>query len=191
MRAAIRLCLVLLAFLAPFGLGTAGAEYLVEEAGLRFPDQLGGAQLARGQRYPQDHLGHSISYGRPNFGATVYVYHGGQSSIPDGIAAPVVRAQFAQAQGDIASIQRQQGAPAPQLLEQRTMNAGGVDFLGASYRYTRENRDTLSFVGLTGFRRNFIKVRVSVPAESGAAGKAQIEEFIQGLGRFLAAAGPR
>jgi len=192
MGATVRFCLVLLAFLAPLGIGTASAEYPVEEVGLRFPDQLGGAQLVRGHRYPQDYLGHSISYARGGLGASIYVYHGGQSNIPDGITGPVIRAQFAKARGDIAAVQRQQNAPEPQLLGERTIDAGGVEFVSASYLYMRQNRDAYSLVALTGFRRHFVKLRVSVWAEGGAAmGSAQIEEFVQSLGRFLAAAGPR
>src|SRR5205085_8759589 len=78
MRVSTRLWLPILALLASLGwAGMASAEYLVEEAGLRFPDQIGAASQTSGKRYPQPGLGHGIDYNGGSFGASIYVYDRG------------------------------------------------------------------------------------------------------------------
>jgi hypothetical protein len=186
----IRLWLVALALLVNLSsASTACAEYLVEEAGLRFPDRLGAATLARGHRYPQPGLGHGIDYSGQGFGASIYVYDRGVSGIAGGIASAVVRAEFARARNDIAAIQRLQNAPEPNLVGERTVNANGVEFLTATYRYMRNNLDTLSLVAVTGLRRHFIKVRISTRATDDGAAQARLDAFAGEVGRFLAGAG--
>lgn len=192
MRASIRVCLATLAFLTSVSLGaSAWAEYLVMEAGLRFPDRLGSVTLWKGDRYPQAALGHGVEYRAPGFAGSVYVYDGGNPNIPDGTANNIVRAQFTQARNDIFAIQRQRNLPDPQLITERPIRAGNIEFLAASYRFVRNDVDSVSLVALTGFRRHFVKLRVSVPAASGAAGTAQIDEFVQSVARLLADAGTR
>lgn len=187
MRASIRFCLAALAFLTSVSLGaSAWAEYLVMEAGLRFPDRLGPATLMKGDRYPQAALGHGIEYRAPGFAGSVYVYDGGNQNIPDGTASDIVRAQFTQARNDIFTIQRQRNLPDPQLIGERPIRVGDIEFLAASYRFTRNDIESISLVGLTGFRRHFVKLRVSVPAASGAAGVAKVDEFVDGVARLLA-----
>ena len=189
MRATIRSCLVLLAFLA--GLSTASAEYLVEEASLRFPDQIGTAKQAGGRRYPQPGLGHGIDYAGAGYGASIYVYDRGASGIPDGVAGEIIRSEFARARSDIFAVQRRQNAPEPKLVGDRLVKVDGVEFLTATYRYTRGDADALSLVAITGLRRNFIKVRISTRASDGGEAQSRLDGFLQDFGRFLAAAGPR
>jgi hypothetical protein len=192
MRVSTRFILPILALIASLGLANvAWAEYLVEEAGLSFPDQLGSATQAKGQRYPQPGLGHGIDYRGPGYGASVYVYDRGAKDIPDGIEGAIVRSEFARARSDIFAIQKQQNQPEPQLLKESTVRVNGFDFLTATYQYPRSGTDTYSVVAMTGFRRHFVKLRISTLASTGQAGATQIDEFIQSVGQFLAAAGPR
>src|SRR5689334_1496979 len=109
MRVSTRFWLPLFVLLAGLGsVSVASAEYLVEEAGLRFPDQIGAASQTGGKRYPQPGLGHGIDYNGGSYGASIYVYDRGVSGIADGIASDVVLSEFARARSDIAAIQRQQ-----------------------------------------------------------------------------------
>lgn len=190
MRAMIRLTILLVACWG--GLAwqatAARAEYVVEEAGLRFPEWIGSATQAKGQRYPQPGLGHGIDYRGQGYGASIYVYDRGAKDIADGVASAIVLSEFARARNDIIAIQKQQKQPEPQLVGERTIKVDGIEFLTATYRYTRNDVDALSVVAVTGFRRHFVKVRVSARA---ADGPAQLDEFIQNVGRFLAAAGAR
>lgn len=192
MRALTRLWLPLVALLAGLGWASmASAEYLVGEAGLRFPDQIGGAQQSSGRRYPQAGLGHGIDYSHPGYGASIYVYDRGVSGITDGIASEAVRSEFAQACRDIFAVQRQQNAPEPQLVDERIVKVENVDFLVATYRYKRGDIDTLSMVAVTGLRRHFIKVRISARASDGNEVQARFDGFLRDLGRLLSAAGSR
>jgi hypothetical protein len=192
MRATLRFTVLLLACLGLAGMaGPAWAEYLVIEAGLQFPDKLGTATQVKGQRYPQPGLGHGIDYNGQTYGGSVYVYDRGAKDIADGIASGIVRSEFARARGDIAAIQKQQNQPEPQLVGERTVKIDGVEFLTATYRYTRNNVDTLSTVAVTGFRRHFVKLRVSTRASAGNEAAERIDGFVLAVGRFLVAAGPR
>lgn len=192
MRVWSRFCVFALALLVGLAPGIAArAEYHVSEAGLRFPDRLGTANLVKGTRFPQAAMGHGVEYRGPDFAGSIYIYDGGALGIPDGITSPLVRAQFDQARGDIFTIQKQRGLPEPQLIGESTIRVDNFEFLGATYRFTRSDVDTLSVVGLTGFRRHFIKLRVSVPASSGAAGITHMQEFVRDIGRILADAGAR
>jgi hypothetical protein len=192
MRLSIRFWLPILALLASLGsAGMASAEYLVEEAGLRFPDQIGAANQTSGKRYPQPGLGHGIDYNGGSYGASIYVYDRSVSGIADGIDSDVVRSEFARARSDIFAIQKQQNGPEPQLVGERVVSVGGVQFLTATYRYARSNIDTLSLVAMTGLRRNFIKVRVSTRAADGDAAQVRLDDFLQNFGRVLASANSR
>lgn len=186
MRVVSRLGFVLLLLLGSLGLANvARAEYLVEEAGLRFPDKLGSAMQTRSVRYPQAHLGHGIDYRGQNFGASIFVYTGGASDIPNGTASPVVRAQFAKARSDIFAVQKQNNQPEPKLIAERPIQSDGVEFLAATYRLVRGNTEAVSLVALTGFRGQFVKVRISAVVVNGEANTAQMDEFIQAVARLL------
>lgn len=192
MRTVIRLAVLLLACLALGGpVSPAWAEYLVMEAGLQFPDRLGTATQVKGQRYPQPGLGHGIDYNGQTYGASVYVYDRGAKDITDGIASAIVRSEFTRARNDIAAIQKQQNLPEPQLVGERTVKVDGIEFLTATYRYTRNNVETLSTVAVTGFRRHFVKLRVSTRASDGTEAAERIDGFVQAVGRFLTTATPR
>lgn len=145
MRTMIRIWLPLVALLVGLGgAGVASAQYLVEEAGLRFPDQIGAAQQSGGRRYPQPGLGHGIDYRGQGYGASIYVYDRGLSGIPDGTASEIVRTEFARARSDIFAVQRQQNAPEPRLVRERLVKVDGVEFLTASYRFVRGDTDALN-----------------------------------------------
>lgn len=192
MRVSVRFWLPILALLASLGwAGAASAEYLVEEAGLRFPDQIGTASQSGGKRYPQPGLGHGIDYNGKTYGASIYVYDRGVSGIADGIGSDMVRSEFARAKSDIFAVQKQQNAPEPKLVGERKVSAAGVEFLTATYRYTRGDLDTLSLVAMTGLRRHFVKVRVSTRASDGGEAQARLDEFLQNVARMLADAGAR
>ncbi len=192
MRASTRFWLAILALLASLGAASmASAEYLVEEAGLRFPDQIGTASQANGRRYPQPGLGHGIDYRGEGYGASIYVYDRGQPAIADGIASDIVRSEFARARSDILAVQRQQNAPEPRLVGERKVTADGIEFLTATYRYTRGDLDTLSLVAMTGLRRHFVKLRVSTRASDGSEAQARLDDFLQNFGRVLAGAASR
>ncbi len=193
MRTWVRMAAAALAVLVAWSVGPASAEYLVPEAGIRFPDRLGGLALMKGERYPQAPLGHGVEYRARASGSgaiyagSIYVYNGGNPSVPDGIASNLVRAEFARARGDIAAIAKTNNLPEPVLLGERTIQSGGIEFLTATYRMVRNDNPVITFVGLTGARRHFIKLRVSVPAANGAAAAGEIDAFVTEVGRLLAA----
>jgi hypothetical protein len=136
-------------------------------------------------------LGHGIDYNGGSYGASIYVYDRGVSGIADGIASDVVLSEFARARSDIAAVQRQQNVPEPQLVGERKVSVGGIEFLSATYRYRRGDLDTLSLVAMTGLRRNFIKVRISTRASDDDAAQARLDDFLQNFGLVLAGGNSR
>jgi len=186
MQALIRLSFASLAFLAGLNWAVARAEYVVPDVGIRFPDRLASFDLLKGEKYPQAELGHGIEYRAPGFAGSVYVYRGGNTSVPDGTASNLVRAEFAKARGDIAALAQMKGDPAPELVAEQPIKAVGVEFLTATYRMQRNKNAVTSLVGMTGARGHFIKLRVSVPAAGSVPVTEEIYAFVAAVARLLA-----
>jgi hypothetical protein len=167
--------------------GPARGEYLVPEAHLTFPDRLGAHTLAGGEKFPRAELGHGIQYRGPGLSGSVYVYRGGHTTVPDGIGSGIVRAEFAKARGDVATVAKMRGDPEPQLLSERTMRAASTEFLTATYRLRRGDALYTSLVGITGARGHFIKLRASVNA-AGEAAANDINAFVAAIARLVAGA---
>ena len=187
MQALIRLSLAGLAFLAGLGAWTAAwAEYVVADIGVRFPDRLASFDLWKGEKYPKAELGHGVEYRAPGFAGSVYVYRGGNASIPDGVASTLVRSEFAKARGDIAALAKMKGDPEPELVAEQPIKAAGVAFLAATYRMQRNDRAVTSLVGMTGARGHFIKLRISVPAAGTVPVTDEMYAFVAAVAGLLA-----
>lgn len=187
MQALIRLSLAGLAFLAGLSVGFAAwAEYAVPDIGIRFPDRLASFELWKGEKYPEAALGHGVEYRAPGFAGSVYVYRGGNPSVPDGVTNNLVRSEFAKARGDIAALAKMKGDPEPELVGEQPVKAAGIEFLTATYRMQRNDRAVTSLVGMTGARGHFIKLRVSVPSAGTVLVTDEIYAFIAAVARLLA-----
>ena len=77
--------------------------------GVTFPAEIAGAVSISVRDYEQTSpgLGYSVGYRGGNQTSTVYIYDERQSTIPDDLQAPIVKAQFEQAKGDIVAAGRQ------------------------------------------------------------------------------------
>ena len=144
---------ILAAVLLVVGAGRAWAiDYVVPEAGLRFPKWLGRYMMEDGQQAPRIELGHMLRYSRGGFIGSVYVYDGGRRPIPDGVRNPVVQDEFDRAQQDIFKVARMRNWPAPVKRADAVNRDAGREFLSATYILddTRTRRD--SVVAITGAR---------------------------------------
>lgn len=160
-------------------------DYVVPEAGLRFPDRLGGFVLEGGQQAPRLELGHILQYAGRNFIGSVYVYNGGRPSVPDGVRNPVVQAEFEQAQSDIFAVARMRGWPAPVKSADAVTRDTSVEFLTATYRLDSPSAQQDSVVAITGARGQFIKVRMTVPA---GGDHVDLRAFLQHVGALVTGA---
>lgn len=165
-----------------------GAPGQQSVGGLVFPATLAGAALTRTVDYAQPpsndpRLGISYHYrGRGPVDLSIYLYDGGQR-VPDGAADPVIRAQFAQADREIALLAAKTGryaglspVPGPE-----TCRYGALDFRCVTY--TAERQDGLPIYTrllLGGWRRQFVKIRLDWPRDRGMerAGEEILDAFI-------------
>ena len=99
----------LLTVIAPLAAAQTPAKAPVTFYGITFPAEIAGAVSISVRDYEQSNpgLGYSVGYRGGNQTSTVYIYDQRQSTIPDDLQAPIVKAQFEQAKGDILAAGRQ------------------------------------------------------------------------------------
>lgn len=155
---------ILAAILLIAGVAEAWAiDYIVPEAGLRFPKWLGRFVMDEGTQASRGEQGHMLRYTRGGFIGSVYVYDGGRGKIPDGVRNPVVQAELERARNDVLSVARMRRLPAPVRTADAVDRDAGIEFLSTTYRLDdlRTQRD--SVVAITGLRGHFIKLRMTAP----------------------------
>lgn len=150
-----------------------------------FPQQVGGATLARTidyeKTYKEPGLGYSWHYSVPQtLSAGIYLYTMGMSSVPTGARDPAVLQQFDQGMGDI---------PLSKKYEQLAVLKGPTDctYGAITFRCVVEtcvvvstrSADKLELL-LTGFRNHFLKIRLDWHQNS-PQGDAAAERFMQAL----------
>ena len=79
--------------------------------GLTFPEQVAGAKIGSTRDFETSDpgLGYGVKYEKPGWSIDVFIYDLRRKSIPDDIGSDVLKAQIAQAQGDILE-QEKKGA---------------------------------------------------------------------------------
>jgi hypothetical protein len=174
--------LALLFFVVP-----AAAEPLTV-SGFTFPDRVGDFTRAATIDYEktQPGLGHGVAYTSGRWLANIYVYDMRRKSIPDDPATDVLKSQFAQAQDDISSSQRQ-GRWLKVEFKRTFMypENGTPRFNCADLKLrTRENTDVDSLLCVGAARNKFLKFRLTGPQDTGD-GKAL--RFIETLEPLLRA----
>lgn len=83
---------------------TPAATHHDVDIGLTFPATLAGLTYGGVNRYPQAALGYSVRYADDAVFADVYVYTGGEASIPSGHEAPVIQQQLHQAAREVVQV---------------------------------------------------------------------------------------
>jgi hypothetical protein len=101
--------LLLALVLAPVAFAQTPTRAPVTFYGVTFPAEIADAVSISVREYEQTSpgLGYSVGYRGANQTSTVYIYDMRQSAIPDDLQAPIVKAQFEQAKGDIFGAGRQ------------------------------------------------------------------------------------
>jgi hypothetical protein len=171
------------------------APYRFAAIGIQFPAQIGLFVVRRHNTFGTADLGESISYQAPAVGgfADVYVYNYGLQTIADGVESEAVRQQLAFARQDLerAWPRRFPGAPAPRFVGAKVIRCGGPALLEAAYLGAEPaaGMEHDSRVLLTGFRNQFVKLRITLPARVVAERPAVLEQFISGVCAALAQGG--
>jgi hypothetical protein len=124
-------------------------------------------------------LGVGYQYSGAGMSLTIYVYNAGVDAIPDGGDTIAACRQFEQAKGDILGA----GYANTTLKSQQLVRLAPPDDVPlareAVLEFERENQAMISYLWITGFDRNFVKLRFSLDArlrdEAGEARRAVLD----------------
>jgi hypothetical protein len=156
--------------------------------GLTFPERLGDAQIGATHDFETTNagLGYGVRYRKPGWAIDVYIYDLGRSSIPDDPDSDVLKAQVAQARGDIFD-QQKKGAysdvkvTASYVIKDARARAR---FRCEDFSYVRENMGNVdSYLCLAGWHDKFVKFRLTTLHASRSASEAR--RFMEGWLKIL------
>jgi hypothetical protein len=116
-------------------------------------------------------LGYALRFsGQPGWLVDVYLYDVGLKSIPSDIESDVVKAQFAQAKGDVFELgKRGTYADVKDAGDFTVPATGKPRFVCTSFSYKRGDRidvEVDSFLCLTAWNNKFVKLRMTGPKGS-------------------------
>lgn len=161
--------------------------YVHPASGLHFPASLENFERIAVRRYDDPKLGVQVAYGAPGLGkADFYVFDFGLSQIPDGINSDFVRSAYSSADRDVQSF-----AAAGKYLDlEHLVPLGSVmrpskhelEWYVAAYKFrtSQEGSEPLvSWLLVTGYRNQFLKVRFSHLASRAKEGRVAIDALVQ------------
>lgn len=183
-----RLLLIFLVLLP----SVAWAQGLYEHPGtnLQFPAKLAKFERTRVQRYDDPKLGVQVSYVIPDLGkADFYVFDFGLTAIPSGINSDMVRSMYASADRDVQSfVESGQYLEFEKLVPlgavMRTKN-GNIEWHVAAYKFRLNHvnaEPVVSWLLLTGYRNQFVKIRFSHLASRAETGRSEVGALLQAFG---------
>lgn len=166
------------------------APYRFAAIDVEFPLRIGAFELRQHQRYSDPRLGESLAYDlRGGIGlANLYVYDAGQAQIPDGVESAPLREQLGMARMDLERGWRVRfpGTPEPSFQGTRMLRCGQVSLIEARYRARNASQTELDTrVLMTGYRRQFIKLRVTLPMQLTEQQPAVLDDFLGGVCTLL------
>ncbi len=157
-----------------FGAAAAAASFY----GLTFPDRIGDAQLGETHDFEATNpgLGYGVRYQKPGWAIDIYMYDLGRSSIPDDVSSDVIKAQLAQAKGDIFELEKRGTYRQVKLRGSYVIKdaRGGARFACEDFTYVHETMGNVdSFLCLTGWNNKFIKYRLTTAHRTSSAAEAK------------------
>ena len=145
----------------------------ISEKGVAFPESIEG--FVRGQRVDYDPkepgFGFSYGYNAPGSFATVYVYDLRLRNIPSSADAPLIQRQRDQAVSDVLEATKQ-GLYQSSTVKRKYLlrgPGGRPAYSAAEFSLVREGRSYDSFVYVTGWKGNFLKIRYSTLTHQASA----------------------
>ena len=160
---------------------SAGAR---EEAiGVEFPERLGDFTLKGRTKFPQAGDGAGTAYESKDVRGAVYVYTAGNASIPNGVGDPVIHRHFQQT---VTALQNAARESSTKLTPVRSATISSFEGCGPQFMWRADEmsiggNSVVSRTYLTGFKGQFVKLRVTHPRASAAAA----DDFVQRMRRLL------
>lgn len=142
------------------------ADAAVSFYGLKFPDQLDGAQIGETHDFESTDpgLGYGVRYHKPGWTVDIYIYDLGHNAIPSDLNSKLVKAQLAQAQGDIFKLEQRGTYSQVKRIGSHTLkdHAGHARFLCEDFSYVDSALGKVdSFLCLTSWHAKFLKFRLT------------------------------
>jgi hypothetical protein len=133
---------------------------------LELPARIGPMRIqGEPYHYQPASLGVSYQYVGSGLSLTVYVYDEGVADLPDGGDTVPNCYQFEQAKYDV----QHAGYGDVKLVSERLVRLAPPDDAPlareASFEFVRDGRPTISYLWITGFAKNFVKLRFSLDAD--------------------------
>lgn len=155
--------------------------------GVSFPGVVAGFQLGKVIKNEEKHpgLGEALPYSRTGAKATVYVYNLELADIPDGPESEIAAQHFADILSEIESLS---GGGVYQDVEivsehHTECSTRGKEFICSQIKLTQNDQTFSSYLYLTAFSGNFVKIRVS--ADPGLDSEQLAGEFSDEIAKFM------
>jgi hypothetical protein len=172
-----------------------GGAYIEPRTGVAFPPALGGLMKGTQKDYQNPALGVSIPYAGTNgVTADIYIYGGGLASIPSGTNSVIVRNEFEKSAGVITAYEKMGAYQDVKRVSEAAMRLG-VDekaraMLALCFEYTvtlegKEPREARSYLFLTGYKNQFLKIRFTFPRSNAESAEKNLKTLMEELGRLL------
>lgn len=196
------LCLALVAAQLAFAQATVAAAGGAPAGPLIVPDSLGGLELSGVTDFEEDDpgLGWGARYQAGAYYSNAYLYTRGRQSISDGALGDDVKAELANAIGDIEEARRKGSYQAVATERSFDVLEGGQSCFAAQILSLRvDDQFRPSIVAVGGFRSHFVKIRLTwteAPDDVHQTGAQILQTFCRDLRRLnarvpLPAPGPR
>jgi hypothetical protein len=157
--------------------------------GLTFPEKVADAKIgpARDFETSDPGLGYGVKYEKPGWAIDVFIYDLGRKSIPDDIDSDVLKAQIAQARGDILEQEKKGAYQQVRQTRSHVVNdsRGRGRFLCEDFSYVRQPEGSVdSFLCLGGWHNKFVKFRLTTRPNPRSAAESQrfVEAWVKILG---------
>jgi hypothetical protein len=180
------ICLSMILFVFVFN--AAAASYKHPKTGIFFPELIGDVRLEKVTDYEKEYpgLGVGVSYRADTFKADVYMYDARLGPIPAGITEPIITKQFEQAMGDVYTLEKRGSYKDLVVqIQKETAQVGRFPFLHSMMMYTQDNIKRVSHLYLTGYKGQFIKVRITYFSSDAVKGEKTLAAFLNIIGNNL------
>ncbi len=129
------------------------------------PPEIGDMVRGEMRTYDKPELGVSVVYSGPGMTATVYLYDGGLKNLPESLDDPVVVEHFKSTLHDVSSLIALGLVREVQVRDAAMLKyAGQPEYLYAQLALDTVNGPEDSFLFLTSYQGQFIKIRMTGPA---------------------------
>ncbi len=165
-----------------------GEEASAERKSLVFPKALAGIPFRNLEVYEAKHPGFGVGYLYENERTQldISVYDGGIEEISEGIYSENVHLQYEEAKKQIVAVERQGFYKIISVVTDDWIQVGGQPFLYFNYTFENGKDTKSSYLMVTGYDGNFLKVRLTTDANLDTQ---VFDAFMDDFGRLMSGLG--